>query len=108
MANQNVTEQELKRALALSIGRKSVVIALVLWFFLGFFGVHRMYLDKVGSGIVMAILTIIGGATTFILIGFLFLAIVGIWWLIDLIIIIRDANAHNRLHDSLTKNLDDR
>lgn len=103
MAEPNVTEQEFKRALALSIGRKSVVIALILWFFLGAFGVHRMYLDKVGSGIVMAILTIIGGATTFILIGFLILAIVGIWWLIDLIVIIRAANAHNKIHDSLTQ-----
>lgn len=32
-------------------GTKSVGVAYVLWFFLGFLGVHKFYLGKVGIGI---------------------------------------------------------
>ncbi|CAM5186685.1 hypothetical protein OURE66S_01243 [Oligella ureolytica] len=93
--------KELKNALALSIGRKSVVVSLLLWFFLGALGVHRMYLGKVGSGIVMALLTIFGWMTMGVLIGFLFLFIVFIWWIFDLIVIIRLVKSHNQVYDQL-------
>jgi len=93
--------KELKNALALSIGRKSVVVALVLWFFLGGIGAHRMYLGKVGSGIVMALLSIFGWLTLGVLIGFLFLFIVFIWWIIDLIVIIKSVKSHNQVYDQL-------
>lgn len=93
--------KELKNALALSIGRKSVVVSLLLWFFLGALGVHRMYLGKVGSGIVMALLTIFGWMTMGVLIGFLFLFIVFIWWIFDLIVIIRSVKSHNQVYDQL-------
>ena len=47
---------------------KSKLIAYLLWFFLGVFGVHRFYLGKVGSGIL-----------------YLFtLGVFGIGWFIDL------------------------
>ncbi|WP_102867260.1 TM2 domain-containing protein [Pseudovibrio exalbescens] len=51
---------------------KSMVAAALLCFFLGFLGVHRFYVGKVGTGILM-ILTF-GG--------------LGIWTLIDLVMII--------------------
>jgi TM2 domain-containing membrane protein YozV len=53
------------------ISTRSRLITLLLCFFLGYFGVHRFYVGKVGTGLLM-ILTV-GGA--------------GIWWLIDIIII---------------------
>ena len=51
---------------------KSFVAAIILCFLLGGLGVHRFYVGKVGTGIVM--LLTLGG--------------LGIWTLIDLIVII--------------------
>ncbi|MBO9428744.1 TM2 domain-containing protein [Sulfitobacter sp. R18_1] len=66
---------------------KTPVVAYLLWFFLGSFGGHRFYLGKKTSGIVMAVLTLVGILTTAILIGFLILIGVGVWVLIDAIMI---------------------
>jgi TM2 domain-containing membrane protein YozV len=63
---------------------KSVALAYVLWFFLGYLGIHRMYCNRVGSGIGMLALTVFGWLTVGILIGHVLLLIVGVWWLIDL------------------------
>ncbi len=56
---------------------KSLVVALLLCFFLGFLGVHRFYLGRIGTGIIMLVLSLSG-------MGFF---ISGIWILIDLILI---------------------
>ena len=53
------------------ISDKSRLVALLLCILLGFFGVHRFYVDKIGTGILM--LVTLGG--------------LGIWQLIDLILI---------------------
>ncbi|PRY19714.1 TM2 domain-containing protein [Pseudosporangium ferrugineum] len=57
---------------AAGTGSKSWIVTLLLCFFLGVLGVHRFYVGKVGTGILMLIT--FGG-------GF------GIWALIDLIMI---------------------
>ena len=54
------------------ISEKSRLVALLLCFFLGVIGVHRFYVGKIGTGVLM-ILTI-GG--------------LGIWALVDMIMII--------------------
>lgn len=51
---------------------KSNVVALLLCFFLGAFGVHRFYVGKVGTGVLQ--LVTLGG--------------LGIWALIDFIMIV--------------------
>ncbi len=59
---------------------KSRLVALLLCFFVGYLGVHRFYVGKVGTGVLM--IFTLGG--------------LGIWYLIDLIMItvgsFRDAN----------------
>lgn len=63
---------------------RSVALAYVLWFFLGTLGIHRMYCGRIGSGLTMLALTVVGGVTFPILIGHILVAVVGAWWLIDL------------------------
>jgi len=55
-----------------NISPKSRLAALLLCFFLGVLGVHRFYVGKIGTGILM--LLTLGG--------------LGIWALIDLILIV--------------------
>lgn len=52
-------------------GSKSFVAALLLCFFLGSLGIHRFYVGKIGTGILMLIT--LGG--------------LGVWTLIDFIVI---------------------
>ena len=55
-----------------TVGDKTKVAAALLCFFLGWLGVHRFYVGKVGTGVLM--LVTFGG--------------LGIWSLIDLIMIL--------------------
>ncbi len=55
-----------------SLSSRSRLVALLLCWFLGVFGVHRFYVGKVGTGVLM--LLTLGG--------------LGIWVLIDLILIL--------------------
>ena len=54
---------------------RSRLVALLLCFFLGVFGAHRFYVGKIGTGILMLIT--FGGF--------------GIWWLVDLILMLTGA-----------------
>ena len=57
---------------------KNLLLAYVLWWFLGFIGLHRIYLEKKGTGIAFIILFILGFVTLFIT-----WIPLGIWWLLD-------------------------
>ncbi len=89
--------------------KKSVGIVYLLWFFLGYWGVHRIFAGRVVSGISMFILSVVSIILSIVVIGFLGLAIVGIWWIIDLFLIggwiraynedlIRKLGGHPSLH----------
>lgn len=74
---------------------KSMGIAYALWFFLGQLGLHRFYLDRVGSGAAQLLLGLVGWATVWFLIGFIPLAILWIWLFVDLFLtasMVREAN----------------
>jgi TM2 domain-containing membrane protein YozV len=63
---------------------RSVALAYVLWFFLGYLGIHRMYCGRVGSGALMLALTVIGSFTFPLGIGHLLVFVIAVWWLVDL------------------------
>ncbi|MCR4942453.1 MAG: NINE protein [Campylobacter sp.] len=61
----------------------NVYVAYALWLFCGWLGLHRIYLGRFFSGFAQMALVYIGGSTLYILIGFIFYGIWGIWWLFD-------------------------
>ncbi|GAA1341009.1 TM2 domain-containing protein [Arthrobacter roseus] len=71
-------------------------ITYLLWFFFGSLGIHKFYLNQTGLGILYICLTLVGAATTFILIGFVFLGVVVLMLFIDLFLIPGRTNAVNR------------
>jgi TM2 domain-containing membrane protein YozV len=71
------------------IEKKSLLVAYLLWFFLGYVGAHRFYLGRPLSGLIMLAFSAITLLLTFVsfgVLGFLWFAI-GLWWLIDALLI---------------------
>ena len=71
------------------IEKKSLLVAYLLWFFLGYIGAHRFYLGRPISGFLMLALSAITLVLSLVSFGFLaFLwVVVGLWWLIDALLI---------------------
>lgn len=75
---------------------KNMVVAYILWYFLGIFGGHRFYMGKTGTAITQLILsiTVIGMIAT------------GIWWVVDAFLLhtwVKDRNRQieNDVMDSI-------
>ncbi|WP_206667465.1 TM2 domain-containing protein [Muricoccus nepalensis] len=82
--------------------KRSALVAYLLWFFLGTFGAHRFYAGRIASGVVQLLVTLVSMLLTFVLIGYAGLFLVGLWVLVDALLIpgmIRSYN--NRLIASL-------
>lgn len=62
---------------------KNIVTAIALWFFLGWASAHHFYAERIGKGIGMLLLSLIGYAALIVLIGFVFILIWFAWWIID-------------------------
>jgi TM2 domain-containing membrane protein YozV len=77
------------------INKKSMLLAYVLWWFLGTFGVHRFYLGRIGSGLAMLVTAAVSIALTIVLVGFLGLIVLGVWWIIDACLIPGMVREHN-------------
>lgn len=76
--------------------KKSAGVAYLLWFFTGGVGGHRFYAGRTGSAVAQLMLTILGWATVWFGLGFVFLSALGIWLLVDAFLlggIIRAYNA---------------
>lgn len=84
-----------ERMMRYDAAKRSALLAYLLWFFLGWFGMHRFYLGRAGSGLLMLILLGISWITHFILIGFVGFAVLGLWWLIDALLIPGMTRAYN-------------
>lgn len=61
----------------------SVLVAYVLWIFVGPCGVHRFYLKRYGSGFAMLALLIVSFFLTIILVGWVGLFVLAVWLLLD-------------------------
>ncbi|WP_293380244.1 TM2 domain-containing protein [Phenylobacterium sp. SCN 70-31] len=83
--------------MAFQTGKKSAGAAYLLWFFLGGVGAHRFYMGLTGSAIGQLVLSVLGWATIWFGIGFLFLAALGIWLLIDLFTLAGKVKTHNMM-----------
>ena len=86
------------------IEKKSLLVAYLLWAFLGYVGAHRFYLGRPLSGFIMLALSGVMLLLTLISFGFLsFLwVIVAIWWFIDALLIPGiAANRNSRTADRL-------
>jgi len=83
------------RMMRFEANKKSVIVAYLIWFFLGAFGIHRMYLGRWISGLILLALTAVGGALSVVLVGYLPLAVAGLWWLLDAILIPGMVNSSN-------------
>ncbi|WP_059050084.1 TM2 domain-containing protein [Paenibacillus senegalimassiliensis] len=75
---------------------KNMVVAYILWYFLGMFGGHRFYMGRTGSAVAQLILsiTVIGMIVT------------SIWWIVDAFLVhawVKDHNAQleNRVIDRI-------
>lgn len=62
--------------------QQNVVLAYILWWFLGMFGAHRFYTGQ-SKGWLYIVLFIVGIITLFIAVGYFIFIGMGIWWLID-------------------------
>ena len=64
---------------------KSMVVAILLAFFLGTLGVHNFYLGFTQKGIVQLVITVIGWATSVLIVGLFAVLAVGVWVIVDII-----------------------
>ena len=79
----------------LSIAGKSMIIAYLLWWFLGTLGVHRFYLGKTGSGLTQLLLFVTGVGLAIFAIGYAFLLVWFVWWALDAFFLYRIVNKIN-------------
>ena len=63
------------------------IVVYVVWFFLGNLGIHRMITGRVGTGLMMLLLHGLGWLTFWFGLGFIIWGLVGVWWLIDALLI---------------------
>ena len=87
MSDKNIELARMEGEIAFK--EKELVIAYLLWFFLGVLGVHRFYLGRVKTGVAQLLMGTIGAFLIFPLF------ILGIWWLADAYFVYKYTEEHN-------------
>ena len=75
--------------------KKTALLAFLLWFFVGYFGAHRFYLGRTGSGIAMLLIFLLSFPLAFVAVGLFGFLVIGIWWLVDAFLIPGMVARHN-------------
>ncbi|MGV0409690.1 NINE protein [Corynebacterium resistens] len=78
--------------------QKNWIVAALLAFFLGSFGVHNFYLGYKSKAMTQLVITLLSYATIIILIGFLGLVVTGLWAFVEFIMILVGAGSYE--HDA--------
>jgi TM2 domain-containing membrane protein YozV len=65
----------------------NLVVAYLIWFFLGYGGVHRMYLGRWTSGLLMLGVFVMSWVLSLVFIGYVGLGFILVWWVIDALLI---------------------
>ena len=76
---------------------KSMVVAYLLWWFLGWAGIHRFYLGRIKSGVTQLLLFVGGWVTVALLVGIPLLVVWFIWWALDAYFTYRMVKTENDL-----------
>lgn len=75
---------------------KSKVVAALLFFFLGGWGIGNFYLGQTNLGVIKLVLWIIGIFTTIIFVGFFILGALGIWCLVEMVMVLTGSGGYDR------------
>jgi len=67
--------------------KKSAGVAYLLWLLFGGIGAHRFYAGKIKTGATILLLMVLGAVTALAGIGIIFIAVAGLWVLIDAFLI---------------------
>ncbi len=85
-------------------GAKSLIVAYLAWFFLGYGGVHRMYLGRWISGLLMLGVFVMSWVLSLIFIGYIGLGFILLWWALDALLMPGMVSRSNEeLIDRLTR-----
>jgi TM2 domain-containing membrane protein YozV len=80
-----------KRSASFGSDGKNIVVAYLLWWFLGVLGIHRFYLGKPKTGLAQLLLLAFGWLPLFL--GWI---VLGIWWLLDAYFVFKYVSDHNQ------------
>lgn len=83
-ARTEATMEEPRPQVVVVRPERSVGVAYALLIFGGSFGLHRFYLNRIGTAIAQLALGVAGWATVWFAIGFIFLVPLWIWLVVDL------------------------
>jgi len=87
---------DVARMMQYDAGKKTALIAYLLWWFLGWLGAHRFYLGQTGIAVGQLVLFFVSLILTFVFVGLLGFVALGIWLIVDAFLIPGVIQRHNQ------------